>query len=47
VYSKTTSFELWMGVLESGGYDVIVEPFSIVELLEAVQLAASSVPEDC
>jgi CheY-like chemotaxis protein len=42
VYAPTASFQLWSGVLEAGGYDVIVEPFSDVELQEAVLRAADS-----
>jgi hypothetical protein len=28
VYAREATFQLWSGVLELGGYDVIVEPFS-------------------
>jgi FixJ family two-component response regulator len=33
---------LWSGVLEAGGYDVIVEPFSDSDLQNAVLRAAKS-----
>jgi DNA-binding NtrC family response regulator len=36
VYARTATFELWTGVLDLGGYDVIVEPFSDKEIQEAV-----------
>jgi DNA-binding NtrC family response regulator len=45
VYAREASFQLWSGVLELGGYDVIVEPFSDEELLDAVQRAARSFEE--
>jgi DNA-binding NtrC family response regulator len=45
VYAHTASFQLWSGVLESGGYDVIVEPFTDDELQSAVLRAAKSVDE--
>jgi hypothetical protein len=28
VYAREATFQLWSGVVELGGYDVIVEPFS-------------------
>jgi DNA-binding response OmpR family regulator len=34
VYAREATFQLWSGVLEMGGYDVIVEPFSDEELQE-------------
>ena len=40
VYAREASFELWSGVLDSGGYDGIVEPFSDEELQDAVIRAA-------
>lgn len=46
VYSKAPTFELWAGVLEAGGYDVIVEPFSDEELEMAVLRAADSLTND-
>jgi DNA-binding NtrC family response regulator len=42
VYTHTASFQLWSSVLESGGYDVIVEPFMDEELQGAVLRAARS-----
>jgi DNA-binding response OmpR family regulator len=42
VYAHSASFQLWSGVLEVGGYDVIVEPFSSEELQGAVLQAAKS-----
>ena len=47
VYAQTASFQLWSGVLEIGGYDVIVEPLSDDELQQAVSRAASSFAERC
>jgi len=40
VYTHTASFQLWSGVLEAGGYDVLVEPFTHERLKEAVMRAA-------
>jgi DNA-binding NtrC family response regulator len=45
VYAREASFQLWSGVLELGGYDVIVEPFSDEELQGAVLRAAKSFEE--
>jgi len=42
VYARATSFELWSSVLDLGGYDVIVEPFSDREIQDAVRRAALS-----
>lgn len=47
VYAQSASFELWSGVLEMGGYDVIVEPFSAEDLRRAVGRAAHSFAERC
>jgi hypothetical protein len=47
VYAHTASFQLWSGVLEIGGYDVIVEPFTDEELRRAVIRAANSFAERC
>lgn len=47
IYAQNTSFELWSGVLEIGGHDVIAEPFSGDELRRAVSCAASSFAERC
>jgi len=45
VYAHTASFQLWSAVLESGGYDVIVEPFTDEELQGAVLRAARSLED--
>jgi hypothetical protein len=45
VYAREATFELWSGVLESGGYDVIVEPFSDAEIRDAVRHAAENFEE--
>jgi DNA-binding NtrC family response regulator len=45
VYAQTASFQLWSGVLEAGGYDVLVEPFSAQQLQQAVIRAAVSFTE--
>jgi hypothetical protein len=42
VYAQTATFQLWSGVLEAGGYDVIVEPLTDEKLQEAVLRAAES-----
>src|SRR5690349_248844 len=36
VYAREATFLLWSGVIELGGHDVIVEPFSDEELQSAV-----------
>jgi DNA-binding NtrC family response regulator len=36
VYAETNSFQLWTGVLDMGGFDVIVQPFSDAEIQDAV-----------
>jgi DNA-binding NtrC family response regulator len=45
VYAREETFRLWSGVLESGGYDVIVDPFSDEALQGAVLSAAKSFEE--
>jgi DNA-binding NtrC family response regulator len=45
VYAHTANFQLWSGVLEVGGYDVIVEPFTDREIQGAVLRAAASFEE--
>jgi FixJ family two-component response regulator len=45
VYTQTADFQLWSGVLEAGGYDVIVEPFTDREIQGAVIRAAASFEE--
>ncbi len=47
VYAHTASFQLWSGVLEMGGYDVIVEPFTDEEIRGAVLRAARSFEQRC
>jgi DNA-binding NtrC family response regulator len=47
VYAHTATFRLWSGVLEMGGYDLIVEPFTEEELQRAVTRAAESFVERC
>jgi DNA-binding NtrC family response regulator len=42
VYSQATSFQLWTNVLDMGGFDVIVQPFSDLEIQGAVLRAAQS-----
>jgi DNA-binding NtrC family response regulator len=36
VYARATSFQLWTGVLDMGGFDVVVQPFSEAEIQDAV-----------
>jgi hypothetical protein len=36
VYAQAASFQLWTGVLDMGGFDVIVHPFSDLEIQRAV-----------
>jgi DNA-binding NtrC family response regulator len=45
VYAHTANFQLWSGVLEVGGYDLIVEPFTDREIQGAVLRAAASFEE--
>jgi DNA-binding NtrC family response regulator len=45
VYAHKATFQLWSGVLEIGGYDVIVEPFTGEDLKGAVTRAARSFEE--
>ena len=45
VYAHTATFQLWSGVLEAGGYDVIVEPFTDEKLKDAVLRAAENFGE--
>jgi DNA-binding NtrC family response regulator len=42
VYAHTANFQLWSGVLEAGGYDIVAEPFTHDNLREAVLRAAKS-----
>jgi hypothetical protein len=46
VYAREATFQLWSGVLESGGYDVVVEPFSDAQIRHAVLQAAQSFEEE-
>jgi len=45
VYTRDPSFQMWSGVLDVGGHDVVVEPFSDEELQDAVLRAAKSYEE--
>ncbi len=45
VYAHEATFQLWSGVLEIGGYDVIEEPFAEEKLQRAVTRAAHSFEE--
>jgi DNA-binding NtrC family response regulator len=45
VYTRTPTFELWTSVLDLGGFDVLVEPFSDEEIQQAVLKAAQSFSE--
>ena len=42
VYAASANFQLWSGVLEAGGYDVVVEPYPREKLIDAVLRAAQS-----
>ncbi len=44
VYAHTATFQLWSGVLEVGGYDVIVEPLTDEKLRDAL-IRADEAPE--
>jgi hypothetical protein len=46
VYAREATFQLWSGVLESGGYDVVIEPFSDAQIQNAVLQAAQSFEEE-
>jgi hypothetical protein len=45
VYAHAATFQLWSGVLEAGGYDIIVEPLTDEKLRKAVLRAAASFQE--
>jgi DNA-binding NtrC family response regulator len=45
VYAHKPTFGLWSGVLEAGGFDVLVEPLTAGELQRAVVRAAKSFTE--
>ena len=40
VYAMRSDFQMWSSVLEAGGYDVIVAPFTETKLRHALQSAA-------
>lgn len=42
IYATRASFQLWSGVLDAGGRDVLLEPFSANELRDAVIDAAQA-----
>ncbi len=42
LYTPNATFQLWSGVLEAGGYDVIVEPLTRTKLKDALVRAAES-----
>ena len=42
VYTQTSSFQLWSGVLEAGGYDLLTAPFTHQRVKESVLRAAGS-----
>ena len=42
VYAHTATFQLWSGVLEAGGYDVIVEPLTDEKLKQALVRAVEA-----
>ena len=37
VYALQSDFEMWSSVLNSGGYDVIVAPFTAIKLRDAIR----------
>jgi FixJ family two-component response regulator len=39
VYTLTSDFPMWSGVLEAGGFDVLVAPFTEAKMREAVESA--------
>jgi FixJ family two-component response regulator len=41
VYAVRSDFEMWSSVLESGGYDVVVTPFTAEKLRHAIEAAAA------
>ena len=46
VYALSTTFQLWAGVLESGVYDLIAEPFSEEKIQDAVSRASRNFKND-
>lgn len=47
VYAPSANFHLWSEVLDAGGYDVVVEPYTSERLREAVRCAALSFDLAC
>jgi DNA-binding NtrC family response regulator len=45
VYAPSADFSTWSGVLEAGGHDVLVEPYSAEELYSAVMKAEKTFEE--
>ncbi len=45
VYTETDSFELWSGVLEAGGFDILPVPFDRETICDAVSRAAKNFAE--
>jgi DNA-binding NtrC family response regulator len=45
IYARNANFQVWSGVLEAGGHDVLVEPFSGEELRRAVLHAKKAFEE--
>jgi FixJ family two-component response regulator len=41
VYTLSSNFPMWSGVLEAGGFDVVVAPFTEAKLRRAVESAAN------
>lgn len=41
VYTLSSDFPMWSGVLEAGGFDVLVAPFTEAKLRSAVESAAN------
>jgi DNA-binding NtrC family response regulator len=41
VYAPQSDFPMWAGVLDSGGFDVVVAPFTVEKLREAIASAAA------
>jgi FixJ family two-component response regulator len=41
VYALKSDFEMWTSVLDAGGFDVIVAPFTVEKLHAAIETAAA------
>jgi FixJ family two-component response regulator len=39
VYTRSSDFQMWSGVLEAGGFDVVVAPFTEAKLKKAIESA--------